>query len=57
MKSDTDEMTQIRVSVETRRKLKVAAAMQDIRVDHLVERLATAELARVKAIDTTDAAQ
>lgn len=48
MKSDADESTQVRVSVETRRLLKVAAAMQDVTVAELVHRLAVAELARVQ---------
>lgn len=48
MKSDADESTQVRVSVETRRLLKVAAAMQDVTVAELVNRLAVAELARVQ---------
>ena len=43
------ETTQIRVSVETRRLLKVAASWQDVTVAELVHRLAVAELARVKA--------
>ena len=42
------ETTQIRVSTETRRLLKVAAAMQDVTVAELVHRLAVAELARVQ---------
>ena len=46
--------TSLRVTTETRRILKLAAALQETTIVDLVRRLAQAELARVqgKAIDT-----
>ena len=46
--------TSLRVTTETRRILKLAAALQETTIVDLVRRLAVAELARVqgKAIDT-----
>jgi hypothetical protein len=44
-----NKSTHVRVSFDTRRMLKIAAAMQDLTIDELVRRLAVAELERVKA--------
>lgn len=40
--------TSLRVTIETRRALKLAAALQETTIIELVNRLATAELARVQ---------
>ncbi len=45
-----NKSTHVRVSFDTRRMLKIAAAMQDLTIDELVRRLAVAELERVKAL-------